>query len=313
VNDRLDTALRLAPITLVDIGARGGLDARWRRFTDYLRVVGFEADPAECARLATKPDGVAYLPYAIGERDGEVAPFYVTRNPQCSSFLRPNRAFTHSFAYGPALDVMSETSMTLTSLATVCAREALIPDAVKLDVQGLELAVLRGAGRLLDGVLLIESEVEFNPQYENQPLFGEVDAYVRSHGFYLVGLRRAIWRRRHPDLGGTSSSGGTLMHGDAVWAREPAHLTTERDLLALCVLLAAYDQADTIAWILLGDHPALAAWSPAGRRALIRELAPSRRSRFGWLLGQWHHRQLRAWVDRQRPDGATDWHDPALY
>ena len=32
--------------TLVDVGARGTLDARWRRFADSLRVIAIDADEA---------------------------------------------------------------------------------------------------------------------------------------------------------------------------------------------------------------------------------------------------------------------------
>jgi FkbM family methyltransferase len=309
----LDTWLLPEPLVICDIGARGGADDRWRRFRPYVRIVGFEADVEECERLARLDDGVRYLPYAIGEHDDERTTFYVTRNPQCSSFLRPNHAFTRSFAFGAALDVVGEVPMTLTSLRTACAREGIEPDLLKLDVQGLELAVLRGAGDTLDRVLVVDSEVEFNQQYEGQPLYGDVDAHLQRHGFYVVGLRRTYWRRQHQALGSTVSSGGTLMHGDAVWARKAESLTNLRDLLGLCLLMAAYEEADTICWILLGQHPLLADWTTDQRLAVVHQLLPTARGKWSWLFGHWHHRQMRQWVDRQRPRGATDWHDPQLF
>src|SRR5215204_5969817 len=38
-------------LRLFDVGARGGIDPRWRPFHRYIEVVGFEPDPAECDRL----------------------------------------------------------------------------------------------------------------------------------------------------------------------------------------------------------------------------------------------------------------------
>lgn len=42
------------------------------------------------------------------------------------------------------------------------------PNLIKVDTQGTELDVLRGAGRLLDDTLAIELDVEFVSQYEGQ-------------------------------------------------------------------------------------------------------------------------------------------------
>jgi hypothetical protein len=58
-------------------------------------------------------------------------------------------------------------------------------DYIKLDTQGSELDILRGALRVLETTRIIDLEVEFNPIYENQPLFSDVDFFLRSRGFVL--------------------------------------------------------------------------------------------------------------------------------
>ena len=35
---------------LFDVGARGGIDPRWRPFQHYIEAIGFEPDPDECER-----------------------------------------------------------------------------------------------------------------------------------------------------------------------------------------------------------------------------------------------------------------------
>jgi FkbM family methyltransferase len=315
----LDT-LRLHPITLLDVGARGGLDPRWRRFADLLSVTGFELDPDECAKLNAGRDGVTYYPYALGERDEEQVTLHVTKNPQASSVLRPNAAFVAPFAYAPNMRVAAEARIALTSLETVCARHELQPEALKLDVQGLELAVLRGAGYALDRVLLVESEVEFNPLYEHQPLFGEIDEYLRQQGFFLLGLRRTFWRRTHPELKARQASGGTLVHGDGLWVR-PDAIATPRQFVAFCVMLAAYRQSDWLNTLLLEPHTLTAHWPENTRRWLLGYLdAKPTHGRLGRalsmtvgpLLRGWHHRDARAWADNLRRAGG-DWHDPTFY
>jgi hypothetical protein len=61
-------------------------------------------------------------------------------------------------------------------------------DFLKIDVQGAELKVLHGAPRLAATALVMEIEVEFVQLYQGQPLFADVDIYMRSQGFQLHAL-----------------------------------------------------------------------------------------------------------------------------
>jgi len=56
-------------------------------------------------------------------------------------------------------------------------------DFLKVDVQGAELYVLRGAGRCLEDAVVVHTEAEFVPMYKEQPLFAEVDQFLRQSGF----------------------------------------------------------------------------------------------------------------------------------
>ena len=56
-------------------------------------------------------------------------------------------------------------------------------DFIKLDTQGAELDILIGSEKTLTQVLGIECEVSFIEQYKNQPVFSDVDKFLRSNGF----------------------------------------------------------------------------------------------------------------------------------
>jgi hypothetical protein len=56
-------------------------------------------------------------------------------------------------------------------------------DYLKIDVQGAECDVFKGAANLLKEIMIIHTEVEFIPVYMNQPLFGDVDLILRQNGF----------------------------------------------------------------------------------------------------------------------------------
>ena len=96
---------RSAPdrVTVVDIGARGGLHPRWRDCSIVVQGVGFDAE--ECARLNARGDGVRYLPYALGSKDGAKATLYITDSPGSSSLLEPNRKVLNQFLYGSRISV----------------------------------------------------------------------------------------------------------------------------------------------------------------------------------------------------------------
>ena len=59
---------------------------------------------------------------------------------------------------------------------------------LKADVQGLELAVLRGARMTLEAICMIELELSLQELYAGQPLFEEICQYLRDSGFSLVSL-----------------------------------------------------------------------------------------------------------------------------
>ena len=67
---------------------------------------------------------------------------------------------------------------------------------IKLDVQGFELAVLRGAGRCLDNASAVLAEVCFREYYEGQCLFHDITAFLAERDFrlYALGHRTALDR-----------------------------------------------------------------------------------------------------------------------
>jgi hypothetical protein len=132
-------------------------------------------------------------------------------------------------------------------------------DLLKLDIQGAELDVLRGAERLLPTALVIQTEVEFLPMYEGQPLFADIDSHLRARGFQIHNIaspRRPLYTPiADPDRELADFS--QVMWTDAVYV--PDVCTLERfsraRLLKLVTLLHdLYGSFDLCAHILMEMH-----------------------------------------------------------
>lgn len=86
---------------------------------------------------------------------------------------------------------------------------------LKLDVQGAELLVLKGAPETLSRTAVVYTEVEFAPLYKNQPLFHDIDALLRASGFELIDFP-LLKRYRQSNSSGHISE-DRLLWGDALY------------------------------------------------------------------------------------------------
>src|SRR5206468_7179825 len=109
-----------------------------------------------------------------------------TREMACSSLYRPDPSLTGSIPELACASEVGTTKIQVTTLDEWSASAGISNvDFLKLDTQGAELDILRGGERVLASVRALEVEVEFNPIYLNQPLFGDIDRFLRDRGFVL--------------------------------------------------------------------------------------------------------------------------------
>jgi FkbM family methyltransferase len=188
------------PLTIFDIGSCEGEDAiKYARLFPMAHVYACEPLPENLTilndnlRRFAPEASITVLPIALADHDGR-ASFHVSsghpdgraKSPdwdygnKSSSLLPPDlhREIFPWVRFDTVIDVATE------RLEHVAARldiEAI--DFIHLDVQGAELAVLEGAGRLLDRVRAIWMEVEAIPLYRGQPLKPEIEAFMTGHGF----------------------------------------------------------------------------------------------------------------------------------
>ena len=80
----------------------------------------------------------------------------------------------------PTRDVKTK----LRTLDSILAADSLPgPDLIKLDVQGYELEVLKGAASALSAAKAVLMEVTVIELYQNNPVLSEVTAFMAERGF----------------------------------------------------------------------------------------------------------------------------------
>ena len=211
-------------ITIVDVGAsingdkpepHADLVAR-----KHARVIGFEPNREERKKLHEKYGaGYTFLSHFVG--NGEQATFYETTWALTGSLFKPNAALLERFQ--TLKQAMSEVATH--PVQTHCLDnipEALAFDYLKLDTQGSELDILKGARQGLAECLMVQVEVEFVHMYHDQPLFADVDQFMRECGFQFHKFSSTSSRCFKPCIldSDLNSQGSQALWADAVYVRD---------------------------------------------------------------------------------------------
>ncbi len=209
------------PLTIVDIGASGGIHARWSASPCGLKAVLFEPDPREFDTLTSMaPDNWTVINSALSDHGGDIE-FRLARKQQVSSVYPPNQAVLDKFPDPQRFHTVKTIKIRADTLDNQLKANGIQDvDFIKIDAEGYALPILKGGGESLRAVIGLELEVEFLPLRQGQSLFPDVHGFVQERGFELVDLRRYFWRRA-----GTGNYGNTMkgqfVFADALYLRTP--------------------------------------------------------------------------------------------
>lgn len=188
--------LGFQPTTIVDVGAYLG---EWtllaNRIFPEASILMIDAQQSKASKLAAiaeaHPGRIRHRIALLGAQRRESVAFreYDTA-PTASSVLACREALTFHEVSRPMEtldDVLAETGMTS-------------PDLIKLDVQGYELEILKGAPGALATRPVILMEVSTIELYEGAPLIHEVLAFMHERGYRLFDVPTLMRHRKHDTL-----------------------------------------------------------------------------------------------------------------
>ena len=208
----------------------------WGIFAPNLKIYGFDADEDTCNEanqdIAVRQINWTekHIPLALNKQIGE-ATLYVTKSLWCTSLYAPNETYLARFeGLSELMNLDFSVDIETTTLDAFCKDEGIDEiDFLQIDVQGADLDVLQGGSKLLERCKVIQTEVEFSHLYINQPLFADIDIYLRKQGFTLFDLSVAK-RTRDSSPVYSATRLGQMLWGDAYYFRDLIREDLDSDL-----------------------------------------------------------------------------------
>lgn len=178
--------------TILDVGAYHG-EVAGEYLHRFPRAIihclePFDESFAAVWELAKRRPGITAHKLALAEKEGPVR-FCVNEMPATNSRLRRSSVARR---YDPVRSgTVREVEVDAVTLDRFCAEIGIDRiDILKMDIQGGELAALRGGEALLTQkrIGVIFTEVMFVPHYEDNPLFHDIARLLFSFGYSLFDL-----------------------------------------------------------------------------------------------------------------------------
>lgn len=191
----LDTLFRELRIDCVlDVGANRG------QYRDFLRdrvgfdgwIISFEPVPGAVAllrdRAATDPRWLIQG-YALGSEEGR-QPINVMKPDFLSSFRTPDYSKVRLYTERDVFDhVESVDVRTLDSVVgELRVGRPWNNPYLKLDTQGFDLEVIRGAASTLPAIRALQTEISVRPLYEKAPSYREMLDALTERGFDITAM-----------------------------------------------------------------------------------------------------------------------------
>lgn len=228
-------ALGKEPFFLFDVGASEGVASYWKCFGKNLSGVGFEPLIHECKRLNAInqfPGFVyecSYIVSEIAEIDqykGQICNHHSTRSSATSYLKIFNIDYVKQHFNKGVECIYSENRI---SIDRYCLENEITNvDFIKVDTDGADYAVLRGAEKLLQNGNVLGLYVESQFHGEAHPYantFRNIDHFLVKNGFSLFDL--STWRYTKAQLPGkflyklpAQTVTGQISWGDALYLKD---------------------------------------------------------------------------------------------
>jgi len=234
------------PPVLIDIGASGEINAKWKAIAPYCICLAYDADDREFH--VTEQVNKTYKKLLTFNRIVTAAPvgqagFYLTASPFCSSLLQPDKEKLAPWIFSPLFAVER-----VTNLPAITLEESLQKvnigyiDWFKTDTQGTDLRLFTSLpAHLQSGILAAEFEPGIIDAYNGEDKLYSVMQEMHTRMFWLSsmdikGVQRlnARYARQFGSFLGKRAIRKTPGWAEVTYLRQPEG-SSERQLLLLYI------------------------------------------------------------------------------
>ncbi len=252
IDNIINELLSKSKLTVMDVGARDGLSPYFSKYEEKLsNIVLVEPDPDEQIKLQEKYANALIIDKGLGSKQQDVK-LNLCRKEAVSSIYEPNTSFLDNYNNSERFDVVKKIDISLTTIDLIASEYNIEMDYMKLDTQGYELEILKGARNSLRKTIMLEVEIEYSEMYKGQPLFFDVVKYLDEIGFQLLDLSKVYWRSKKSKL--FYNTKGRLVFGDALFIKKDLintkvplkDLKTFYKLFTLLLIYGYFESAEDI-------------------------------------------------------------------
>ena len=136
-------------------------------------------------------------------------------------------------------------------LKKILVANNILPDIIKIDVQGLAFQVLKGMGdEFISDSLFFEIEVEYNEMYKGERLFPEIYNLMYENGFILIDVCNYYAKQKNLPI--SNSTRGQIMFADTFFIISIDHFYNKKledqikhtKIWKIVLILSVYGQFD---------------------------------------------------------------------
>lgn len=197
------TNISLNDVVVFDVGANVGQSVnRFRKYLPNSTIYSFEPNPSTFSLLKTKETldkKLHCFNFGLGALEGKTT-FFVNPDSGSNSFYKLNLE-SAAFRLGITPEALKNQNITtlkesinynteitceIKTIDSIC-KELNVQkiEILKIDTQGFEEEVIKGASEILHNVLIVEAEVMFAGTYETSSSISGLETILQKYGFVL--------------------------------------------------------------------------------------------------------------------------------
>jgi len=178
------------PPVLLDIGASGEINAKWKLIAKHSICIAFDADEREFGYAVNESKGykkIYLFNSLVADHTATAANFYLTHSPYCSSLLEPDHDSIANYNFGNLFQVTSTARMKTVQLPDALREIGVNKvDWFKTDSQGTDLRLFASLGEeALKRTLVAEFEPGIIDAYKGEDKLHGLMSFMDRHPFWM--------------------------------------------------------------------------------------------------------------------------------